>query len=118
MYKRQFEDKPKLEWRAAVIVLGASTALCVTGAACTLASTTERFRSTFYKHYTMAMYIRGYMWHERTLCRIDGEMVECDREFIRAFALSDTARTYWPMDLVEPWARQNWSVIAPRICRD
>ena len=54
-----FEDKPKLEWQTAAMALGASTALCVVGAACTLASMPERFRSTFYKHHTLAMYLEG-----------------------------------------------------------
>ena len=34
-----FDDKPKLEWRTAAIALGATTAVSVVGAICTLAST-------------------------------------------------------------------------------
>ena len=44
-----FEDKPKLEWQTAVMALGASTAQCMVAAACTLALTPKRFRSTFHK---------------------------------------------------------------------
>ena len=106
-----FEDKLKLEWQTAAMVLGASTALCVVGAACTLALTPKRFRSTFYKHYTLGTYVREYVWHEQTTLNIDGELVECDREFVQAYdVIGDTARAYWPMDLVEPFVRQNWYV--------
>ena len=71
----------------------------------------ERFRSTFYKHLTLAKYIREYVWCEQTTLSIDGELVECDRDFVRAFdVIGDTARAYWPMDLVEPFVRANWCV--------
>ena len=45
--------------------------------------------------------------------KIDGELVECDREFVQAYdVIGDTARAYWPMDLVEPFVRQNWYVVS------
>ena len=65
------------------------------------------------------MYVRKYVWHEQTTLSINGELVECDREFVRATdVMRDTARCYWPMDLVEIFVRQNWCVvIAHCFCR-
>ena len=104
-----FNDKPKFEWQTAAMALGATTSLCVVGAACTLASTSEKYRPTFYKHCTLAMYVREYCWHEQTLLKLNGELVVCDRELVRAYdAIGDTARAYWPMDLVETFVRDNW----------
>ena len=111
-----FAENPKLDWQTSATVLGASTAICVVGAVCALASMPEWFRSTFYKHYTMATYIRNYVWCEQTTLQIDGELVECEREFVQAHVvIGDVARAYWPMDLVEPFARENWCV-PPMAC--
>ena len=55
------------------------------------------------------MYVRSYVWTEQTVLRIDGEIAEYDRETIQAYeAIGDTARCYWPVDLIEPFVRQNW----------
>ena len=108
-----FDVTPTLEWQTAATTLGVTTVLSVIGAACTLASTKEQFRSTFYKHYTLARYVRDYVWHEQTTLSVDGELVVCDREFVQAYdVIGDTALVYWPMDLVEPFVHANWCVFA------
>ena len=53
-----------------------------------------------------------------SLEKIDGNLVDCGHEAVRAAeVIGDSARAYWPMDLVEPFVRQNWYVFSPRICR-
>ena len=48
------EDRPDDLQRT---ILGATTALTLVGATCVIAAMNERFRPTFYKHETMAMYV-------------------------------------------------------------
>ena len=98
------------------MALGTSTAACVVGAVCTLGLTPKRFRSTFYEHHTLTKYIREYVWCKQTTLKIDGELVVCDRELVQAYdtiGVEGYARCYWPMDLVEPFVRENWCVISP-----
>ena len=72
----------------------------------------ERFRSTFYKHCTLAMHVRDFEWNEQTAAKVGGEILTgCDRELVRASVLMKTARCYWPTELVERFVVQNWRVI-------
>ena len=56
------------------------------------------------------MYIRTHTWNEQTSIVVAGEIVEVtERETVQArSAIGDTARCYWPMDLVEPFVRKNY----------
>ena len=95
-------------------ILGATTALTGFGAACVFAAMDERYRSTFYKHTTLAMYLRSEYWnaHHKTTLRMKGEVLRgCNHDLVRAYeAIGEYARCYWPMDLVEPFVRENWCV--------
>ena len=43
--------------------------------------TPQNFRHTFYRHYTLAMHVRNYVWNEQTTVKIDGDAVTgCTRE--------------------------------------
>ena len=109
-YKFSSDKQPKPEWQTAAMALGATSALSVVGAICTLASTNERFRSTFYKHCTCAEYVRN-DWDGRTTVTIRGKIVtDCGRELVRIKLMKGYNRCYWPMDLVEPFVRENWWV--------
>ena len=64
----------------------------------------------------MAMYVGGYVWHERTTIEDEYHMVVGDRELVQADAIATFARCYWPTDLAKPFVRQNWCVHA-RECK-
>ena len=93
-------------------VLAATTALSFVGAACVLATMDERLRPSFYRHETLAMYVRSTLWseHHKTTLRIKGEVIRgCDFDLVRGYeAMGEHARCYWPMDLVKPFVRANW----------
>ena len=73
------------------------------------ASVERRFRTTFYKH--CAMHNRNTWWCDRTTLEIDGKIVTgCERELVQAHQGMAYARCYWPMDLAEPFVRENWCV--------
>ena len=111
VYYCSFDDQPKLDWQTAATVLAASTAVCMIGAAFALKWMDVRFRSTFYKHYTLAKYVREYDWNERTTLKLRGQIITgCDQELVRAKVMQGFARCYWPMDLVKPFVRDNWCV--------
>ena len=113
-----FDDKPTLEWQTAVMALGTTTVMSVIGAVGVFFSMEERFRSSFYEHCTMAKHVRTYVWDERTAHRVQGKIdTDCDRELVRAAAAMMYARCYWPMDLVEPFVRENWCVIVSHASR-
>ena len=61
--------------------------------------------------YTLATYLREYTWNEATAVTARGQLlIDCGQERIRADVIDNVARQYWPMDLVEPFVRENWWV--------
>ena len=57
------------------------------------------------------MHNRNTWWRDRTTLEIDGEIVTgCERELVQAQQGMAYARCYWPMDLAEPFVRENWCV--------
>ena len=104
-----FDERPILDSRSAAMMLCAATAVCAVGAGCFLLSMKERFRGTFYKHHTFSAQMRDYYWNVKTVVSMNGELLKnCEREFVRADTMKSFARCYWPMDLVEPFVRENW----------
>ena len=71
-----------------------------------------RLLPSFYKHQTLKQHIREFVWNEETAATApDGKLMkDCDRETIRAYCACSFAKCYWPMDLVEPFVRENWCV--------
>ena len=57
----------------------------------------------------MKKHVRDFWWFTATATAISGKLVEdCDRETVRAETAMSFAKAYWPMDLVEPFVRENW----------
>ena len=111
-----YDDRPKFDSPSAAMALGVTSAVCAVGAACVLAACEPRYRSSFYEHRTWVMHLRNFWWDDATAVNIDGKMrTNCDRETIRAWSIiRSTARYYWPMDLAEPFVRENWCVCRAR----
>ena len=107
-----FDDRPRLDSQSAALVLCVTTAMCVIGATCTLTMMQERFRSTFYKHCTMAKHVRDFWWYHGSASYIEQKLMkDCDHDLIRGHQVVRTfATAYLPMDLVEEWVRENWYV--------
>ena len=81
--------------------------------ACVFMSMNEKFRVTFYKPYSLYRHVRENFWSENHYTSLrNGGVVTTghDRETIQAVRGMSFARTYWPMDLVEPFVRRNWYV--------
>ena len=107
-----YDVHPKLDSESAAMALGATSAMCAVGAACVLAACKPRYRSTFYEHCTMKTHMRNTWWRDRTTIELDGKILtDCDRELVRAYQGLNYAKCYWPMDLVEPFVRDNWYVL-------
>ena len=100
-----FERAPNLASQTVAIALVGVTAGCALAAALGMANVVPAFRHTFYRHRTIATHVREYWWN-REPYMYNGEMQE--QEKIRAESLTSFARCYWPMDLVEPFVRDNW----------
>ena len=107
-----FEKSPKIDSQSAAVMLGATSAVCAAGAAFSFVALNERFRDSFWKHYPMSKHVREFWWETATVTTgPDGQVMEdCDRETIRAYTAMYFAKCYWPMDLVEPFVRDNWCV--------
>ena len=108
-----FDDKPKIEWQTAATALGATTArVCgrrsgrfrVDGESDSAprSTSTARWRSTF----------ANTSWNERTTLRHPTGKIDtdCDPRARASHGMHGYARCYWPMDLVEPFVRENWCV--------
>ena len=108
-----FDKRPKVDSQSAAIALGTTSALCALGISCTFASMERRFRSTFYKHRNCAKHVRDWCWDLATFSTdLNGQVKEYDRETIRAYHAMSFTKASWPMDLVEPFVRDNWCVSA------
>ena len=103
-----FDDRPKTDSQTAAMALGVTTATCVIGAACALASMEQRWHSTFYEHRTLKKHVREFWWKQATVgADNDGNFVYKKEDIIACHAMS-FARCYWPTDLVESFVRANW----------
>ena len=106
-----YDDRPKLDSQSAAMALGVTSAVCAVGAACVLAACEPRYRSTFYEHRTFKTHLRTFWWETATAIIVNGKLrTDCDREIVRADIIMAIAKYYWPMDLVEPFVRENWCV--------
>ena len=107
VYAYSFEGEPTLDFRTAATVLGVATFISALGMVCTLISMPQEHRASFYKHCTYHMHLRDWNWNQ-TIMNIDGVLVECEPELVRACVGMSYARCYWPDDLVRPFVRENW----------
>ena len=91
------------------MVLGGATALSVLSALASFALMEPKFRSTFYRHRTMATHVREFHWVRST--KMDGTKIECndDLDAVRAGILESYANAYWPNDLARLWVRDGWA---------
>ena len=92
-------------------LLGATTAVSLVGVACVFASMDKRYRSSFYKHCTLMMHNRSYVWKSKETLTLNGKLVK-NRELVLTCAGLDQALCYWPMELVKPFVRENWCVVS------
>ena len=104
-YDATLPINPRLLW----IVLGGATAVCVLCALLAFQLMVPSFRSTFYRHRTLAMHLREFHWNRET--KWDGASIECndDLDAVRARILKTYAKNYWPGDLARQWARDGWA---------
>ena len=89
-------------------VLGSATALSTLSALVACVLMQPNFRNTFYRHQTMSRHVCEH-WARET--NANGEQIACNAELdaIRANALRDTAKAYWPVDLAQRWLREGWA---------
>ena len=61
----------------------------------------------------MQQHVREWWWFTATTLKVDGKTrSNCDRESVRAdHVMKWYAKCYWPMDLVEPFVRENWCAV-------
>ena len=97
-----------IDQRIVWMVLGGATALSVLAALVAFALMESKFRSTFYRHRTMATHVREFYWVRST--KTDGTKIKCndDLDAVRAEILEWYAKAYWPTDLVRLWVREGW----------
>mgnify|MGYP007000213275 CR=1 len=57
---------------------------------------------------TYNTHLRTFWWDTATTFNVDGQVrTNFDRDTVRAHVMI-FAKCYWPMDLVEPFVRENW----------
>ena len=99
-----------IDQRRVWMVLGGATALSLFAALVSFALIEPKFRSTFYRHRTMATtHVREGHWVRST--KTDGTKIECNDEVdaVRAEILESYAKAHWPNDLVRLWVREGWA---------
>ena len=106
----RFDDEPsRISQWVVWSVLGTATCLSVLATLAAFVLMKPSFRSTFYRHRTMATHVRKHYWVRST--KWDGTPVlsNDDMDSVRAQALGGYASAYWPTDLARQWTREGWA---------
>ena len=105
-----FDDEPAgMSQRVVWGVLGSATALSVLATLAAFVLMESSFRSTFYRHRTMATHVREHYWMRETKWDRTPVISNDDLDAVRAQTLSNYATAYWPTDFARQWVREGWA---------